>query len=276
LTYGEHPRGITFGDVSHAADTLFRAGQRPTVQKIRATIGRGSPNTIGPLLDQWWSTAAARLDSGPAALHRLPEPVAHVAESLWLQALDEGRRQAKAELNSTVEATEEQAQRLKLRAHVLSLREGELDQRLRERERALADTQTHLLSTLKRLDSDRATLRARDARIAHLQSEIEDYRRQFATVVARAVAKHRAPTVKRSRREVEGAMVLPRSVLNAGSRISTCTLLRTYAVPGCMPGACRVIATAHVSIRSAIGLDTSTATRLIARRTLFQPRRSKQ
>jgi len=193
-TYGERARGVTFGDVSHAADTLFRAGQRPTVEKIRATIGRGSPNTIGPLLDQWWSTAAARLDSGPAALHRLPEPVVHVAESLWLQALDEGRRQAKAELKSTAEAAEEQAQRLELRAHVLSLREGELDQRLRERERALADTQTHLLSTLKRLDSDRATLRARDARIAHLEGVVENFRRQLATVIARAVTKHRALT----------------------------------------------------------------------------------
>src|ERR1035441_9862769 len=119
--YGERTRGITFGDVSHAADTLFRAGQRPTVEKIRPKIGRGSPNTIGPLLDQWWSTAAERLDSGPAALHRLPEPVTHVAESLWLQALDEGRREAKVELKSTAEAAEEQAQRVELRAHVLSL-----------------------------------------------------------------------------------------------------------------------------------------------------------
>jgi hypothetical protein len=126
--------------------------------------------------------------------------VAHVAEAFWLRALDEGQRQAKAELKSTAEAIEEQAQRLELRAHVLSLREGELDQRLRERERALADTQNHLLSTLKRLDSDRATLRVRDARIAALEAQVEDYRRQFATVIARAVAKHRALTPAKPKR----------------------------------------------------------------------------
>jgi hypothetical protein len=31
------------------------------------------------VLDEWWARIADRLDSGPAALHRLPEPVAHVA-----------------------------------------------------------------------------------------------------------------------------------------------------------------------------------------------------
>ncbi len=59
-------------DVSHAADTLLRAGNRPTVEKIRTKLGRGSPNTINPMLDTWWKTLSARLDSGPAALHRLP------------------------------------------------------------------------------------------------------------------------------------------------------------------------------------------------------------
>ena len=68
-------RGITSSDVDRAADALLREGQRPTIEKVRAKIGRGSPNTINPLLDQWWSRLAGRLDAGPAALHRLPEPV---------------------------------------------------------------------------------------------------------------------------------------------------------------------------------------------------------
>jgi hypothetical protein len=38
------------------------------------------PNTINPMLDAWWKTLSARLDSGPADLHRLPETVAHIAE----------------------------------------------------------------------------------------------------------------------------------------------------------------------------------------------------
>ena len=88
--YGTPTRGITQSDVSHAADSLLRSGERPTIEKIRAKLGRGSPNTINPMLDAWWKTLSARLDAGPAALHRLPETVAHVAEALWMQALDQG------------------------------------------------------------------------------------------------------------------------------------------------------------------------------------------
>ena len=79
--YGASTGGIRQSDVSHAADAMLRAGERPTVEKIRVAIGSGSPNTVGPLLDAWWKHLSARLDSGPAALHRLPETVAHVAEA---------------------------------------------------------------------------------------------------------------------------------------------------------------------------------------------------
>ena len=66
-------RGIAGRDVELAADALLREGKRPTIERIREKIGRGSPNTINPLLDAWWKRLAARLDAGPAALHRLPE-----------------------------------------------------------------------------------------------------------------------------------------------------------------------------------------------------------
>ena len=94
------PRGITSTDVDRAADALLRDGQRPTIEKVRATIGRGSPNTINPLLDAWWQRLAGRLDAGPAALHRLPEPVLHAAEGLWLQTLSEARKRAATEQGS--------------------------------------------------------------------------------------------------------------------------------------------------------------------------------
>ena len=66
---GASTGGITAADVDRAADALLRAGQRPTIEKVRLEIGRGSPNTINPLLDAWWSRLAGRLDAGPAALH---------------------------------------------------------------------------------------------------------------------------------------------------------------------------------------------------------------
>jgi hypothetical protein len=143
-TLGPPSRGVSQSDVSHAADSLLRAGERPTIDKVRAKIGKGSPNTINPLLDAWWKTLSARLDSGPAALHRLPETVAHIAEALWMQALEEAKRRASLEQRDSARVTELDKQRLEVRSHVLTLREGELDSRLHDRDRTIEELNLRL------------------------------------------------------------------------------------------------------------------------------------
>lgn len=171
--YGPPRRGITASDVEHAADSLLRAGERPTIARVRAKLGTGSPNTINPLLDAWWTRLGRRLDAGPAALHRLPESVAMVAEALWLQALEEGRRRAAQEQRSTTRVLANDKQQLEVRSHVLSLREGELESRLktREREHALLESQLRQLTTLLR--KEQATRESQARRIVALEAELE-------------------------------------------------------------------------------------------------------
>jgi Plasmid replication region DNA-binding N-term len=162
-------RGVSSTEVERAADALLRLGERPTIEKIRASLGGGSPNTINPLLDAWWKRLSARLDAGPAALHRLPESVAHVAEALWMQALDESRRRALLELKSTQRAATEQQQSLEVRSHVLTLREGELDARLRARETTIADLNLQLRELTLLLRKEQAIRAAQAKRIAALE-----------------------------------------------------------------------------------------------------------
>lgn len=202
--YGSR-RGVTQSDVSHAADTLFRAGDRPTVEKVRTQIGRGSPNTIGPMLDAWWSTVASRLDGGPAALHRLPENVAHAAEALWIQALETGRRHASLEHSSKARALAQDQQQTEFRAQVLSLREQELQTVAREREKALAESRDQVSLLMKELSGARATMHAQVSRITELGTEVKALRQQLATIVTRAVtdqqtlAKAKSPRRKRTK-----------------------------------------------------------------------------
>src|SRR4030088_2754540 len=144
--YGAPARGVTSSDVSQAGGALLRAGQRPTVEKIRTAIGSGSPNTVGPLLDSWWKRLAGRLDSGPAAFHRLPESVAHVAEALWMQALEEGRRRALLEQHAHGGATAREKEWLEVRSHVLSLREAEIEEKIRSREHAYSELEEQIRS----------------------------------------------------------------------------------------------------------------------------------
>ncbi len=159
--YGSAARGVAFGDVAHAADALLRSAERPTVEKIRAKIGSGSPNTVGPLLDRWWKALAARLDQGPAAFHRLPESVSHIAEALWLKALDEARTRATLEQSLDRRGVAQDQQRLEVRSQVLSLREAEMESRINERNKAVADLEVRvqlLASSLRREQAARDEL----------------------------------------------------------------------------------------------------------------------
>jgi hypothetical protein len=129
--------GIEQSEVDRAADELLTAGERPSVEKIRARVG-GSPNTIAPLLDAWWARLAGRIAAGPDALARLPEPVALAAEALFIRALDAARTRAENEISSAKEALTHDQQLIEARRHVLSLREAELERRLAERDQVVS------------------------------------------------------------------------------------------------------------------------------------------
>ncbi|SEB25495.1 DNA-binding protein [Variovorax sp. YR216] len=48
-------------EVCEAADALLARGLKPTIERVRQRLGGGSPNTIGPLLHDWYVGLSARL-----------------------------------------------------------------------------------------------------------------------------------------------------------------------------------------------------------------------
>jgi len=79
-------RGITQDQVSAAADALVTAGERPTVEKIRAQLGTGSPNTVTRMLETWRGALATRL-SQVLALPELPADVGQAFTEVWRLAM---------------------------------------------------------------------------------------------------------------------------------------------------------------------------------------------
>ena len=191
-TTRQRAANVSHAEIERAAIELLAAGTRPSVQILRKALGRGSPATIADSLKRFWRDMGARLQGSPVALTHLPAEVAEVAEDLWQRALGLASQVAKRDDNAARERLEQIRIENEVRAQSFALREKEFETSARERERALADSRDHLLSTLRMLESDRATLRARDARIAALEAQLEDYRRQLASVVTRAVARNRA------------------------------------------------------------------------------------
>lgn len=86
-------RGITENDVWKACDALLLAGERPTIERVRQHIGRGSPNTVSPFLDTWFRCLGGRIkDPGAfAAPPELPDPIHQAAKHFWEVALAQTR-----------------------------------------------------------------------------------------------------------------------------------------------------------------------------------------
>ena len=91
-------RGITAEQVADTADSLLQAGERPTIERIRAQLGSGSPNTINRHLDAWWAELGGRLQEKTAklALPQAPETVVAAASTLWTEALSCALREVQA------------------------------------------------------------------------------------------------------------------------------------------------------------------------------------
>ena len=190
---------VSYAEIERAARSLMATGGRPTVEAVRKVLGRGSPNHIATCMQKFWKNQAALNAGDPIALTRLPPELADAAVAQWEQALR--LSQQTATYNAARAHLEQLRRDTDLRAHSVKLREKEWDLAARLRERALADAREHVNVLMKELATDRAELRARDAHIADLESQLEEHRRQLATVIARAIAKNRVLAVKKPRRQ---------------------------------------------------------------------------
>ncbi|RJX60392.1 plasmid replication region [Pseudomonas syringae pv. actinidiae] len=110
--------GVPENEVFAAADAVLARGERPTVERVRLELGRGSPARVGGLLDQWWEQLAGRL-RGETRLPGLPAEVAQAFVAIWQQATTlaqgvveqslVGQRQVLAEEREQVAAVEARA-----------------------------------------------------------------------------------------------------------------------------------------------------------------------
>ena len=195
----ERSANVSYAEVERAALDVLADGQRPSVESIRTRLGRGSPATIATSLKRFWRDLGIRAAGDPAALTRIPSEIIEAVEKIWQRSLALAAQSAKHDDNAARERLEQIRIENEVRAQSFELREKEFETATRERERALADSRDHLLSTLRMLESDRATLRAREARIVALEAQVEDYRRQLATVIERAVSRNRTLAARKPR-----------------------------------------------------------------------------
>jgi Plasmid replication region DNA-binding N-term len=203
-------RTFAYQEVEDAARKLMAAGSRPTVESVRKVVGRGSPAFIAADLKKFWTKQSAIQAGVPAALAFLPAEIADAARAQWEQALLLAQQAAKSDDNEARAQLAQLKREAELRALTVDLREKEWRQVISDQEQSLEQTRELLSELMKTLDRERELRYQQESRIAHLESQINGYRRQLATLFASAINKHQAgiearkadkkrPLIKRSK-----------------------------------------------------------------------------
>lgn len=174
-------RGITEIDVWNACDALLLEGARPTIERVRHKIGRGSPNTVSPHLEAWFKHLGSRIQDPGAfsAPPGVPDPVLQAARHFWETALaqtrhdfDQRLQEAMAAAVANVESEKERAAIAEAAAfeaagkatrlqHELSERGGLLEQEKLARaalDANLADARRQVADLQRRLERGTAEL----------------------------------------------------------------------------------------------------------------------
>jgi chromosome segregation ATPase len=178
-------RGVQQDEVSAAADALLAERLRPTIERVRMKIGRGSPNTVAPMLEAWFADLGSRLGVVPAEEGEGGPPPAlrQAMESLWAaaraaareegeaglaherKALDADREQLRSAQDDQKRQRAEMGEREAALGETLSIAKGQLEQQtqqlarlqvdLEQRDRDLAETRSSLAGLVQKRDSDR-------------------------------------------------------------------------------------------------------------------------
>jgi hypothetical protein len=168
------PRGVSELDVWQACDALLLEGARPTIERVRQKIGRGSPNTVSTHLDAWFSKLGARIKDPMAfsAPPAIPDPIHQAAEHFWEVALaatrqdfDERLRAGLADAVANVEAEKERTSIAEAAAFEASAKATHL--------------QAEVNTLQATLDGQRATRAQVEADLADARRSVEELRRRL-------------------------------------------------------------------------------------------------
>jgi len=191
--------GVPETDVFKAADAVLARGERPTVERVRVELGRGSPARVGQLLEQWWEQLAQRL-KGHAMLPELPDEVAHAFAETWRLALVQGEVIARSALGAEQNAlwAEQTALTQERKVWEIALAEARTSVAEHAAQQALAERQlgerqilvdqlsAQVTDLVQQRDRLHAQLEQRQIELTALRTERADAQEHIRTIEDRA------------------------------------------------------------------------------------------
>lgn len=148
--------GVTYYDVTKAAETIKAGDQEPTVDRVREQLGTGSRSTIAPLLKRWRSD-----NDGDAEVSGLPHDLVDVVKSLHervQQMADQRIEQARQEFETLNDERQERLTEANSTLVQLSSRQQDMEKQIellneekRQQSQSLEDTRVNLAKTESRV-----------------------------------------------------------------------------------------------------------------------------
>lgn len=204
-------RGITRDEVWKACDALLLEGARPTIERVRLKLGRGSPNTVSPMLETWFKHLGARItDPGAfAAPVSMPDPVHQAAQHLWEAAQAEARRDLDSRLQeglaaaaADVEAEKERAAVAEAAAYSANVKATHLQLELDQLRHQMDQERSAHAATAARLDAMQLQRTDLQAELGQARAAAEEQRYRADQVIA-AANERSAGAERRAALEIE-------------------------------------------------------------------------
>jgi chromosome segregation ATPase len=167
-------RGVQQEDVWGAADALIAEGLRPTIERVRQKMGRGSPNTVSPMLEAWFATLGPRLMLGVSKVDEGGPPVVvrQAMVKIWEVALSTAQQQATEGIEQVRQVLENDRSALEIRESELGHQAKVLNERLAASDLALMDAKSQLANLNARFKEAHVQMDQREKEIVRIQSKL--------------------------------------------------------------------------------------------------------
>lgn len=174
-------RGVQQEEVWEAADALLAVGQRPTIERVRQHLGRGSPNTVAPMLETWFAGLGKRLGMAGKIGEEggMPAAVVQAMAKMWDAALLAARNEAdiavtqeRQALSSAKSALSELESNLTMQQQAFDQRQGMVDQLMQAERDKTTSVEVRLAASLEQL-------RQRDGAIKELRDSLATAQEQL-------------------------------------------------------------------------------------------------
>lgn len=168
-------RGVQQEDVWAAADKLLAEQLRPTIERVRLKLGRGSPNTVAPMLESWFASLGQRLglkESKPEE-GGMPPGVKSAMADVWTSAMAATRQIARQELVTSQVALDTEKQRLSEYATTLAAHEARLQDKQNSIDQTMLLAQGQIADLAARLSNAANESKISEQEIGNLRAQLE-------------------------------------------------------------------------------------------------------